>query len=88
MIAVEFPHYFRVHLNHMKNITFSAEDELIDLARQTARQHHTTLNEAFRAWLETYARPNDAVEAYEKLKKSLSYVKAGRKFTREEMNER
>jgi hypothetical protein len=72
----------------MKNITFSADDQLIDLAREAARRQHTTLNDAFRHWLASYARPGDAVHTYRKLKKDLGYVKAGRKFTREEMNER
>jgi predicted transcriptional regulator len=72
----------------MKNITLSADDHLIELARRTARAQHKTLNQAFREWLQSYARPNDAVAEYDALKKELGYVKAGRKFTREEMNER
>ncbi len=31
----------------MKNITFSADEALIEAARQRAQQDHTTLNEAF-----------------------------------------
>lgn len=73
----------------MKNITLSADDALIEQARQTAKAQHKTLNQAFREWLESYARPeSDLVGEYEALMKRLSYVKAGRKFTREEMNER
>ncbi len=73
----------------MKNITLSAEDALIEQARQTARAQHKTLNQAFREWLESYARPeSDRVGEYETLMKRLDYAKAGRKFTREEMNER
>ncbi len=73
----------------MKNITLSAEDSLIDQARQTARAQHKTLNQAFREWLEQYARSeSDRVGEYEALMKRLSYAKAGRKFTRQEMNER
>lgn len=72
----------------MKNITLSAEEELIEEAREVARSQHKTLNQAFREWLQSYARPNNALEEYEALKKDLGYVRAGRKFTREEMNER
>lgn len=73
----------------MKNITLSADDSLIEQARQTARAQHKTLNQAFREWLEQYARPDsDHADEYEALMKRLSYVKAGRKFTRQEMNER
>lgn len=35
----------------MKNVTLSAEEELIEQARQIARAKHTTLNQAFRDWL-------------------------------------
>jgi ferric-dicitrate binding protein FerR (iron transport regulator) len=72
----------------MRNITLSAEEQLIDQARRIAQSQHKTLNQAFREWLESYARPNNALERYEALKKDLKYVRAGRKFTREEMNER
>lgn len=40
----------------MKNITFSAENSLIDQARALARLRGTTLNEAFRDWLASYTR--------------------------------
>lgn len=73
----------------MKNITLSADETLIEEARQTARAQHKTLNQAFREWLESYARPeSDLAGEYEALMKRLTYVKAGRKFSREEMNER
>jgi ferric-dicitrate binding protein FerR (iron transport regulator) len=71
----------------MKNITLSADEQVIEHARQVARSQRKTLNQAFREWLESYARPNNALEQYEALKKDLKYVRAGRKFTREEMNE-
>ncbi len=72
----------------MKNVTLSADDHLIEQARRTAKTQHKTLNQAFREWLESYTQPDRAVDEYEALMKRLSYVQAGRKFTREEMNER
>jgi hypothetical protein len=72
----------------MRNVTLSAEDHLIDLARRTAKAQHKTLNQAFREWLESYTQPDRVVDEYEALMKRLNYVQAGRKFTREEMNER
>lgn len=74
----------------MKNVTFSADDAAIERAREVARSRHTTLNEAFREWLEAYGNGDSAsrAEAYRALMKRLRYVNAGRKFTREEMNER
>ena len=35
----------------MKNITLSADEGLIEAARERARTEHTTLNEQFRLWL-------------------------------------
>lgn len=73
----------------MKNITLSADERLIEAARERARAEHTTLNDEFRRWLEEYARRNDRAQRYQALMSRLrgKYV-AGRKFTRDEMNER
>jgi hypothetical protein len=72
----------------MKNVTLSADERLIEQARLVAKSRHTTLNEAFRAWLEQFAR--DAGRAYEfdSLMDRLKHVNSGRRFTRDEMNER
>lgn len=73
----------------MKNITLSADELLIERARQTAQSQHRTLNDAFREWLEQYTSRSGDVEAYRRLMQRLrGRVVAGRKFTREEMNER
>lgn len=40
----------------MKNVTLSADNTLIDQARALARLRGTTLNEAFRGWLQSYTR--------------------------------
>ena len=72
----------------LRNITFSAEDQLIDKARDKAAREERTLNAVFREWLARYVAPDEAVEQYRELMSRLSYVRAGRKFTREEMNER
>lgn len=80
-------HYYRAHAN-MKNITLSAEEDVIVRARKTAFSQNKSLNQAFREWLDTYARPEFNLDEYQALMKRLSYARAGRKFTREEMNER
>jgi hypothetical protein len=72
----------------MKNITLSADEDLIEEARRAAKAQNKTLNQLFREWLESYTRPDSAVEQYEALMKRLTYVGDGRKFTRAEMNER
>ena len=74
----------------MKNITLSADENLIDAARARAREEHTTLNDLFRRWLTDYTqRQQQADRAMEVIKDLQKYVRTGgRKFTRDEMNER
>ena len=72
----------------LKNITFSADEDLIRKARERAAAEQTTLNEEFRRWLEKYAERPHSAEAFADLMKQFSYVKPGHSFTREEMNER
>lgn len=74
----------------MRNITLSADEKLIDAARERARSEQTTLNELFRQWLAEYTRQTQRVdEAMAVIDELRSYVRTGgRKFTREEMNER
>ena len=72
----------------MKNITLSAEDKKIELAREVAREENRTLNDAFREWLDWYGSRRVTRQQIEALYERLKYVNAGRKFTRDEMNER
>lgn len=72
----------------LKNITFSASADSIERARLRATLERTTLNEKFREWLDNYATRKPTMEEYDRLMKRVSYARAGRKFTREEMNER
>jgi hypothetical protein len=74
----------------MQNVTLSADEHLIEQARQAARVQHTTLNQLFRDWLAELAARQSVVGEYESLMREIraSGVKAGRRFTREEMNER
>jgi hypothetical protein len=72
----------------IKNITFSADEALIEEARRRAMVENTTLNEEFRAWLARYIAQPAAADQYDALMARLDHIKAGGKFTREEMNER
>lgn len=71
-----------------QNITFSADKTDIELARESARTQNTTLNELFRQWIQGLAGRQARVHEYRALMRELRHVKPGRKFTREEMNER
>lgn len=72
----------------MKNITFSADERLIEDARETAKADGSTLNEQFRLWLKQYARKRRVARAMEVIDRISGSVVVGRKLTRDEMNER
>lgn len=73
----------------MQNITFSADERIIAAAREQAQADNTTLNEQFRQWIEKYARRRQAARAMEVIERiSKSLDSGGRRFTRDERNER
>jgi hypothetical protein len=72
----------------MKNITFRADEHLIEAAREHALADDSTLNEQFRVWLEHYARKRRAAKAMETVDRLRTYVRTGgRKFSRDDMKE-
>jgi hypothetical protein len=72
-----------------RNITFSADEAVIEAAREAARSEGTTLNEQFRLWLESYARRRQSEQALEAVRDIRSrYRMTGPKPSRDEMNER
>ncbi|HXW94030.1 MAG TPA: hypothetical protein VEK33_25995 [Terriglobales bacterium] len=72
----------------MKNITLSADENLIEQARLIAKAQRKTLNAAFREWLEHFTGQSGSGREFDSLMKRLKHVRAGRRFTRGEMNER
>ena len=74
----------------MRNVTFSADERLIEAARERAQREKTTLNEQFRLWLEAYAareeRARVAMQVVSDLRRTVGT--GGRRFTRDESNER
>jgi hypothetical protein len=77
-----------VYTIFVKNITLSADGDLIEKARQVAKSERKTLNAAFREWLTSYARSNGDLEAHRALMRRLSHIDSGGPYTRDEMNER
>ena len=75
-------------LSKLRNITLSADATLIAKARERALREETTLNDAFRVWLEQFTRPVSSNEEYELLMEEMSGVLSGAKFSRDEANER
>ncbi len=73
----------------MRNITLSADENLIEAARLRARADNSTLNEEFRRWLAEYAQPHARMQRYDEVMAQLrGRLRVGRKLTRDEMNER
>ena len=74
----------------MKNITLSADEHLLEAAHKYAAVENTTLNAKFSQWLEDYTQrqqqADKAVACIEALRRK--HPPRGRKFTRDEMNER
>jgi hypothetical protein len=72
----------------MKNVTLSADETLLERAREVARGRSTTLNQMFRDWLTEVTAGRPRRQRYEELMLRLGKVKSGGKFTRDEMNAR
>ena len=72
----------------LKNITLSADEQLIARGREEAERHGTTLNAEFRLWLAAFVEQERAALSYHELMGQLAYAHPGRPFTREEMNAR
>ena len=72
----------------MKNITLSADEDLIRKARGVAHQRDTSLNELFRDWLRELTRSERSARHFDRLMERLDARESGGKFSREEMNER
>jgi hypothetical protein len=74
----------------MKSITVQADERLIEAAEARARLEHTTLDEQFQCWLAEYAgqpiRAREAMAVVSELQGTLRT--GGRRFSRDEMNER
>jgi hypothetical protein len=72
----------------LKNITLSAEQVMIERARRRAQAQNTTLNAEFRRWLAHYVEAPQSIAELEDLMDQFSYANAGKRYTRDEMNER
>jgi hypothetical protein len=72
----------------VKNVTLSAEDQLLERAREVARQRSTTLNQLFRSWLAELTADKPRKARFDELMRRLSHARSGGPFTRDEMNAR
>ena len=72
----------------MKNIKFTADEDLVKRARQIARSRETSLNAIFLCWLEAYVCQFERALEFDAFMKQLRHVRASGPYTREEMNRR
>jgi hypothetical protein len=72
----------------MKNVTLSADEDLIERARLIARGQRRTLNDAFREWLVQFAQGAGDGQRFDALMGRLQHVDAGGQFSRDQLNER
>jgi hypothetical protein len=73
----------------MRRITLRADKDLIEGAQRRAESEHTTLIDLFREWLARYAgEPRLTAEQVRETVAPAGHFHAGRRFTREERNER
>ena len=71
-----------------RNVTLSAEESLIEQAREKAARERQTLNSLFRQWLQGYLGNSGSGDSYRDLMSRLSYADSGRTFSREDLNAR
>jgi hypothetical protein len=76
----------------MRNITLSADEDLIASARAYAQSHGTTLNELIRDYLKVLANPRDANEVADEFvrlaREESGCSDEGWRFNREEIHKR
>ena len=72
----------------MKNITLSADEILIEQARECARLQKSTLNSLFRQWLSELVKQKESESRLKGLELRIGYARSGGKFSREKMNAR
>jgi hypothetical protein len=72
----------------MKNVTLSADEDLIEKARATAKAQRRTLNDAFREWLRQFTASDGDAQSFDALMQRMKHVNAGGNYTRDQLNER
>jgi hypothetical protein len=77
-----------VYTISVKNITLTADEHLIEQARSLAKAQHKTLNTLFREWLQQLTSQHGETQSYDAMMRRLGHIRAGRRFSRDEMNER
>lgn len=77
-----------VYTKGVKNVTLSADEDLIEKARATAKAQRRTLNDAFREWLTQFTANDGDAQGFDALMKRMKHIDSGGHYTRDELNER
>ena len=72
----------------MATVTLHADEELLARATEAIARRELTLDQVFERALRDVIEAESRLAEYDNLMKRLSYANAGRKFSRDEMNER
>ena len=75
-------------IKRMKNVTFRIQEDSLNKAREKATKEKRSLNKLINQWIKNYTVTKDETFDVRKYLGRIKGVKIGRKFTREEMNER
>ena len=70
--------------SNLRNITLSADKDLIELARRRAAASKTTINNEFRNWLLQFTNSKRDERWYSDFMKQFEEVDSGGKFSRED----
>ena len=72
----------------LKNITFIAEEFIIQRARQRTNADSSTLNAEFRRRLAQYTQRPQSASYFRALMDHFNYTQPGKVFSRDDLNER
>ena len=70
------------------NVTFAINENLVKRARAKASRQNRSLNRVFGEWLQHYVEQDVAARNFDAIMHELARTKAGKRFSRDEMNER
>lgn len=70
------------------NVTFAINDHLVKKARAKASRQNSSLNRVVGEWLQHYVEHDTAARNFDAVMRELARAKAGKRFNRDEMNER
>jgi hypothetical protein len=72
----------------VKKVTLSADERLLERARDVARSQSTTWNQLFRVWLAEMTAEKARKHRYDDLMRRLGQARSGGRLSRDDLNAR